>query len=94
METFFTPCAKKNIFVGYCRFCNRVFLTGLWLPLFKLLLSSYVCQFTFDSDVRCAITLYFFCTEDIGPQAVTYIPKAPVHKSETFYYKRGASQVT
>jgi hypothetical protein len=50
-------------------------------------------QFTFDSDVRCAITIYYFCTEEVGPQGVTYHPKEAIHKSDTFYYKRGASQV-
>ena len=28
----------------------------------------YNLQFTFDADVRCAITIYYFCTEDITPQ--------------------------
>ena len=28
----------------------------------------YNLQFTFDADVRCAITIYYFCTEEITPQ--------------------------
>ncbi len=53
-------------------------------------------EFTFDSDVRCAITIYYFCTEEITPGAAIYTPvspKADKIKSETFYYKKGANQV-
>ena len=28
----------------------------------------YNIQFTFDADVRCAVTIYYFCSEDITPQ--------------------------
>ena len=28
----------------------------------------YNIQFTFDADVRCAITIYYFCTEEITAQ--------------------------
>lgn len=50
-------------------------------------------EFTFDSDVRCSITIYYFCTEEIGAQAATYTPREAHLKSETFFFKRGANQV-
>ena len=33
---------------------------------------KYHLQFTFDSDVRCAVTVYYLCTEEISPVAATY----------------------
>jgi hypothetical protein len=50
-------------------------------------------RFTFDSDVRCAITIHYLCTEEISPLAATYTPIANGIKSETFYFKRGVNQV-
>ena len=29
---------------------------------------KYNIQFTFDADVRCSITIYYFCREEITPQ--------------------------
>ncbi|KAK9878131.1 hypothetical protein WA026_021147 [Henosepilachna vigintioctopunctata] len=49
-------------------------------------------EFTFDCDVRCAITIYYFCTEEFGPNGVTYVPKDPTLVSETYHYKKGANQ--
>ncbi|KAF7279952.1 hypothetical protein GWI33_006578 [Rhynchophorus ferrugineus] len=49
-------------------------------------------EFTFDCDVRCAITIYYFCTEEITATGVTYAPLIPSLSSETFHYKRGANQ--
>ncbi|KAF5271935.1 hypothetical protein FQA39_LY07952 [Lamprigera yunnana] len=49
-------------------------------------------EFTFDCDVRCAITIYYFCTEEITSNGVTYIPKDSGISSEVFRYKRGANQ--
>ncbi|KAK7868651.1 hypothetical protein R5R35_006949 [Gryllus longicercus] len=49
-------------------------------------------EFTFDCDARCAITIYYFCTEDFSPSGVTYTPRDPTMNSETFHYKRGANQ--
>lgn len=49
-------------------------------------------EFTFDSDVRCSITIYYFCTEDYGPNGVTYTPRDPSLASETYHYKKGANQ--
>jgi len=55
---------------------------------------KYNLQFTFDSDVRCAITICYFCTEEISPIAATYTPSGDSgFKSETYYYKRGANQL-
>jgi len=54
---------------------------------------KYNLQFTFDSDVRCAITICYFCSEEISPIAATYTPAGDSgFKSETYYYKRGANQ--
>ncbi|KAL3269287.1 hypothetical protein HHI36_008362 [Cryptolaemus montrouzieri] len=49
-------------------------------------------EFTFDCDVRCAITIYYFCTEEFGPNGVTYVPRDPSLVSETYHYKKGANQ--
>ncbi|XP_060528023.1 probable E3 ubiquitin-protein ligase MGRN1 [Cylas formicarius] len=49
-------------------------------------------EFTFDCDVRCAITIYYFCTEEISASGVSYVPRDPLLSSETFHYKRGANQ--
>ncbi|XP_056633751.1 E3 ubiquitin-protein ligase MGRN1 isoform X1 [Diorhabda sublineata] len=54
--------------------------------------TSFNIEFTFDCDVRCAITIYYFCTEDFSPNGVTYIPKDPSITSETFHYSRGSNQ--
>lgn len=32
--------------------------------------TSYNIEFTFDSDVRCGITIYYFCTEEITANGV------------------------
>ncbi|XP_014210930.1 E3 ubiquitin ligase RNF157 [Copidosoma floridanum] len=50
-------------------------------------------EFTFDCDVRCAITIYYFCTEEVTAKGVAYIPKDPVMNSDTYYYKKGANQL-
>ncbi|KAL7307725.1 hypothetical protein TKK_0000400 [Trichogramma kaykai] len=50
-------------------------------------------EFTFDCDVRCAITIYYFCTEELTPKGVTYVPRNPTMTSETYYYKKGANQL-
>lgn len=33
--------------------------------------STFNIEFTFDCDVRCAITIYYFCTEEYTPNGVT-----------------------
>lgn len=55
--------------------------------------NKYNIEFTFDCDVRCAITIYYFCTEEVTTKGVTYIPKDPSMNSETYYYKKGANQL-
>ncbi|KAG5865808.1 hypothetical protein JTB14_029188 [Gonioctena quinquepunctata] len=54
--------------------------------------TSFNIEFTFDCDVRCAITIYYFCTEDFTSNGVSYIPRDPSLTSETFHYTRGSNQ--
>lgn len=35
--------------------------------------SAFNLEFTFDCDVRCAITVYYFCTEEYTSNGVTYV---------------------
>ncbi|CAD6230982.1 GSCOCG00006908001-RA-CDS [Cotesia congregata] len=49
-------------------------------------------EFTFDCDVRCAITIYYFCTEEITAKGVSYVPRDSSMNSETYHYKKGANQ--
>ncbi|XP_018303339.1 probable E3 ubiquitin-protein ligase MGRN1 [Mycetomoellerius zeteki] len=50
-------------------------------------------EFVFDCDVRCAITIYYFCMEEVSTKGVTYIPRDPAMNSETYHYKKGANQL-
>lgn len=50
-------------------------------------------EFTFDCDVRCAITIYYFCIEEVTTKGVTYITRDPSMNSETYHYKKGANQL-
>ena len=49
-------------------------------------------QFTFDADVRVAITIYYMCTEEITSSGATYHLLPNGFMSDTFYYKRGVNQ--
>ncbi|KAB7505592.1 RING finger protein [Armadillidium nasatum] len=49
-------------------------------------------EFTFDCDVRCAITIMYFCTEEVTSSGLIYTPRDPSMNSETYHYKRGANQ--
>ncbi|KAK0160884.1 hypothetical protein PV328_008246 [Microctonus aethiopoides] len=49
-------------------------------------------EFTFDCDVRCAITIYYFCTEEVTTKGVSYNPRDSSMTSEVYHYKRGANQ--
>ncbi|XP_066965179.1 probable E3 ubiquitin-protein ligase MGRN1 isoform X2 [Macrobrachium rosenbergii] len=49
-------------------------------------------DFTFDCDVRCAITIMYFCTEEVTTSGMIYTPRDPSMNSETYHYKRGANQ--
>lgn len=33
----------------------------------------YNIEFTFDCDARCAITVFYFCTEEVTPAGVVYV---------------------
>ncbi|XP_077490563.1 LOW QUALITY PROTEIN: mahogunin ring finger 1 [Amblyomma americanum] len=52
----------------------------------------YNIEFTFDTDVRCAITIHYFCTEEITTNGLIYSPRNAEMSSETYHYKRGANQ--
>lgn len=54
--------------------------------------SRFNIEFIFDSDCHCAITVYYFCTEEVSSSGVTYIPRDPTMNSETYHYKRGVNQ--
>lgn len=32
---------------------------------------SFNIEFVFDADAKCAITIYYFCTEDVTPAGMT-----------------------
>ncbi|KAL3178845.1 hypothetical protein MRX96_009513 [Rhipicephalus microplus] len=52
----------------------------------------YNIEFTFDTDVRCAITIHYFCAEEITSNGLIYSPRNAEMSSETYHYKRGANQ--
>ncbi|KAH9641250.1 hypothetical protein HF086_016423 [Spodoptera exigua] len=52
----------------------------------------YNIEFTFDCDARCAITIFYFCTEEVTPTGVVYYPRDPAMSSQTYHYKKGANQ--
>jgi len=37
--------------------------------------THYNIEFTFDSDVKCAITIYYFATEEIINKHAVYVPQ-------------------
>ncbi|CAD7091813.1 unnamed protein product [Hermetia illucens] len=49
-------------------------------------------EFIFDSDAKCAITIYYFCSEEVTPNGVILTPRDPSLNSETYRYKRGVTQ--
>ena len=53
----------------------------------------YNIEFTFDCDVKCAITIHYFATEEITSTGVTYTPRDPSICSDTVVFKRGSNQV-
>lgn len=55
--------------------------------------TKYNIEFTFDSDSKCAITIYYFATEDVNNGQITFQTKEACLNSETFHYKRGANQL-
>ncbi|XP_062826697.1 E3 ubiquitin ligase RNF157 isoform X2 [Anolis carolinensis] len=52
----------------------------------------YNVEFTFDTDARVAITIYYQATEEFQNGVVSYIPKDTSLQSETVHYKRGVCQ--
>ncbi|XP_049866744.1 E3 ubiquitin-protein ligase MGRN1 isoform X2 [Pectinophora gossypiella] len=52
----------------------------------------YNIEFTFDCDARCAITVFYFCTEEVTPAGVVYYPRDAAMTSQTYHYKKGANQ--
>ena len=54
---------------------------------------KYNVTFTLDSDVRCAITVHYFCNEEISASGgVTFHSTRKDLCSETYEYRRGAAQ--
>lgn len=51
----------------------------------------YNIEFTFDSDAKCAITIYYFCSEEVSPSGVTITPRDGL-TSETYHYDKGINQ--
>ncbi|CRL07618.1 CLUMA_CG020583, isoform A [Clunio marinus] len=54
---------------------------------------GYNIEFIFDADMKCAIKIYYFCTEEITTNTISYLPRDTATTSETFYYQKGANQV-
>ncbi|XP_069608172.1 E3 ubiquitin ligase RNF157 isoform X1 [Ranitomeya imitator] len=52
----------------------------------------YNVEFTFDTDARVAITIYYQATEDFQGGIASYIPKSSNLQSETVHFKKGVSQ--
>ncbi|XP_074649365.1 putative E3 ubiquitin-protein ligase MGRN1 isoform X2 [Tubulanus polymorphus] len=54
--------------------------------------TKYNIEFTFDADARCAITIFYFTSEEVIDGRIIYHPRDSAMNSETFHYKRGANQ--
>ncbi|XP_052071331.1 probable E3 ubiquitin-protein ligase MGRN1 [Mytilus californianus] len=54
--------------------------------------NKYNVEFVFDSDVKCAITIYYFATEEFNNGQLVINSKHPI-KSDTYHYKKGANQL-
>ncbi|XP_028912702.1 E3 ubiquitin ligase RNF157 isoform X2 [Ornithorhynchus anatinus] len=53
---------------------------------------QYNVEFTFDTDARVAITIYYQATEEFQNGIASYVPKDNSLQSETVHYKRGVCQ--
>lgn len=53
----------------------------------------YNVEFIFDSDVKCAITVYYFAVEEIGATGLLYHSRDSALTSETLHFKKGAGQL-
>ncbi|KAG5672913.1 hypothetical protein PVAND_003001 [Polypedilum vanderplanki] len=54
---------------------------------------GYNIEFVFDSDMKCNIKIYYFSTEEVTSNSISYISKDPELVSETYNYEKGASQI-
>ncbi|NXA42977.1 RN157 ligase, partial [Eudromia elegans] len=52
----------------------------------------YNVEFTFDTDARVAITIYYQASEEFQNGVASYVPKDNSLQSETVHYKRGVCQ--
>ncbi|XP_065549535.1 E3 ubiquitin ligase RNF157 isoform X2 [Lathamus discolor] len=52
----------------------------------------YNVEFTFDTDARVAITIYYQASEEFHNGVASYIPRDSSLQSETVHYKRGVCQ--
>jgi hypothetical protein len=52
----------------------------------------YNIEFTFDTDVSCGISIYYFCSEEVTPTGVRYHPKDWSICHEKVYFSKGAGQ--
>ncbi|XP_045214260.2 probable E3 ubiquitin-protein ligase MGRN1 isoform X1 [Mercenaria mercenaria] len=55
--------------------------------------NKYNLEFTFDCDVKCSVKIMLFCSEEIANGQINYHPRDPSLTSESFHYKRGATQL-
>jgi hypothetical protein len=43
--------------------------------------------------MKCAIKIYYFCTEEITANSIVYVPRDTATTSETFHFQKGPNQV-
>uniref|UniRef100_A0A1L8DSQ0 RING-type E3 ubiquitin transferase n=1 Tax=Nyssomyia neivai TaxID=330878 RepID=A0A1L8DSQ0_9DIPT len=55
--------------------------------------NAFNVEFTFDSDAKCAITIYYFCSEEVSAGAVSFQSRDSALTSETYHFKRGVNQL-
>lgn len=55
--------------------------------------TNYNVEFVFDSDVKCAISIYYFCYEEVKPNSLGYSSKNLYINSPTYFYEAGANQL-
>ena len=55
--------------------------------------NRYNIEFAFDSDVKCAITIHYLCTEQVTTNGLLYTPRDAALSSDTYHYKTGANQL-
>ncbi|KAJ6638151.1 E3 ubiquitin ligase, partial [Pseudolycoriella hygida] len=55
--------------------------------------NSFNIEFIYEADTKCAVTIYYFCTEDITSNGVNYNSKDTSLTSDTFHCNRGVNQL-